>query len=128
MRIMHIMQAQIQHITTYNGIIGAVLRSRREQIGLEQSQIAQRLGLTQSSYSRIESGKTSLTLIQLADIAPKIGLNPQDFIAQVESIKLNMQHQGIDVSRDKDPILGKGVTNILIGAALLAVVTQMIRK
>lgn len=122
------MQAQIQHITTYNGIVGAVLRGRREQMGLEQAQIAQRLGLTQSSYSRIESGKTSLTLVQLSDMAPHFGLNPHSFIAQVERIKSDMERQGIVVSPDKEPGLGEGVTNILIGATLLAVVSQMLRK
>lgn len=122
------MQAQIQHITTYNGIVGAVLRQRREQMGLEQSQIAQKLGLTQSSYSRIESGKTSLTLVHLSDIAPHFGLSPQSLVAQVESIKLDMQRQGITVSPEKEPGLGDGVTNVLIGAALLTLVTQMLRN
>lgn len=122
------MQAQIQHITTYNGIVGAVLRQRREQMGLEQSQISQKLGLTQSSYSRIESGKTSLSLVQLSDIAPHVGLKPQGFIAQVENIKYDMERQGIAVSPEKEPGLGEGVTNLLIGATLLAVVTQMLRK
>ena len=122
------MQAQIHHITTYNGIVGAVLRQRREQMGLEQSQISERLDLTQSSYSRIESGKTSLTLVQLSDIAPHFGLSPHSFITQVESIKHNMERQGIKVSPKKEPVLGEGVTNILIGAALLTLVTQMLRK
>jgi len=122
------MQAQIHHITTYNGIVGAVLRQRREQMGLEQSQIAQRLGLTQSSYSRIESGKTSLTLLQLSDMAQHFGMNPHGFVAQVEHIKIDMQRQGIEVSPEKAPGLGEGVTNLLIGATLLAVVTQMMRN
>lgn len=122
------MQAQIQHVTTYNGIIGAVLRQRRDQMGLEQAQIAQRLGVTQSSYSRIESGKTSLTLVQLSDIAPHFGLSPHGFIARVESLKYDMERQGIKVSPEKELGLGEGVTNILIGAALLTLVTQMLRK
>jgi len=122
------MQAQIQHVTTYNGIIGAVLRGHREQLGLEQAQIAQRLGLTQSSYSRIENGKTSLTLVQLSNMAPTFKLTPNSFIAQVENIKLNMERQGIAVTPEKESGLGEGITNILIGAALLAIVTQMMRK
>jgi len=115
-------------MTTYNGIVGAVLRRRREQIGLDQAELAKRLGFTQSSYSRIESGKTSLTLMQLNDIAPHLSLDSESFIRQVESIKLNLARQGVNVSRKKEPGLGEGVTNLLIGATLLAIVTQMMRN
>ena len=122
------MQAKIHHVTTYNNIVGAVLRGRREEIGLEQADLANRLQLTQSSYSRIENGKTSLTLIQLNNIAPHLRLTPQTFMAQVESVKSNMERQGIEVSPNKSASIGEGITNLLLGAALLTLVTQMIRK
>jgi len=122
------MQEQIHNVTTYNGIIGALLRRRREQLGLEQGTISQKIGLTQSSYSRIESGKTSLTLAQLSAISPHYSVRPADFIDQVEQVKMNMKRQGIDVVEEPTTKVASGVTNILIGAALLAVVAQLIKK
>ena len=122
------MQATIHHITTYNNIVGAVLRSRREQLGLEQAEMAKKVGLTQPSYSRIESGKTSLTLLQLNEFAPHFKLTAPNFIAHVEKIKTDMVRQGINVSPKKAPNIGEGVTNLLIGGALLAIVAQMMKK
>ena len=49
-------------------------------------------------------------------------------IAQVERIKPYMERQGIIVTPEKEPEFGEGVTNILIGVKLLAVVTRMLRK
>ena len=122
------MQEQIHNVTTYNGIIGALLRRRREQLGLEQGTISQKIGLTQSSYSRIESGKTSLTLAQLSAISPHYSVRPADFIDQAEQVKMNMKRQGIDVVEEPTTKVASGVTNILIGAALLAVVAQLVKK
>lgn len=122
------MQAQILHSTTYNGIVGAVLRGRREFLKLEQADMAAQLGLTQSSYSRMENGKTSLTLVQLSGIAPILKFSSSEFLKHVEKIRSDMERQGISVSPEKEPIISEGITNILLGTALLAVVTQMMRR
>ena len=90
--------------------------------------MAKKVDLTQPSYSRIESGKTSLTLVQLNDFAPYFKLTPLSFISHVENIKNDMVRQGINVSPKKVPNMGEGVTNLLIGAALLAIVTQMMKR
>ncbi len=46
------------------------LREMREDLGLTQTQIAKKIGITQRNYSYIETGRTMLTediLISLAD-------------------------------------------------------------
>jgi len=122
------MQGPIHNVTTYNSIIGALLRRNREQIGLEQGAISQKIGLTQPSYSRIESGKTSLTLAQLSAIAPHFNVRPADFIDQVEQMKISMKRQGIEVLDGQSTGAAAGVTNIIIGAALVAVVAQLLKN
>lgn len=49
--------------------ITAYIRSIRLMQGLTQSDMADRLNMTQNGYSKIESGKTRLSLIILFQIA-----------------------------------------------------------
>ena len=118
----------MQNSTTYTAIIGAALRKARERGDREQSEIAASLGLTQSSYSRIESGQTSITMVQLSRICQVLDIRPEMFVGEVERVKLGLIHQGVTVHTDKQSAIGDGVTNVLLGAALLAVITQLIRN
>ena len=42
--------------TTYQAIVGEVIAQRRKYLGLNQVQLAQDLGMSQSAWSRVEKG------------------------------------------------------------------------
>ena len=50
------------------------LKQVREQAGLTQIQLAERIGCDQSVISRIESGQRALTLDRLKSIAKALGV------------------------------------------------------
>lgn len=52
----------------------AVLRQARHEAGLNQEQLAERLGVRQEWISRYEVGERRLDVVELADIARAIGI------------------------------------------------------
>ncbi len=52
----------------------------REQAGLKQSEVAERLGRHQPFVSNVEAGQRRLDLIELLDLAEALGFDPRDLI------------------------------------------------
>ena len=62
-------------------LIGLRLRQLREALGLDQAGVAQRLGCSQSAYSRAETGRRAITVWELTRLArilkaPLLGFIP----------------------------------------------------
>ena len=49
----------------HNDVILALLRDRREALGIRQADLAHRLGQTQAMVSRVETGERRLDIIEL---------------------------------------------------------------
>ena len=65
--------------------IGAKIRQRREQLGLSQQELAQRLGMTQARISEIESGaRPHVNLINLRNLARTLGVSADYLIGTWE--------------------------------------------
>ncbi len=59
-----------------NIVVGAVLRQLRQESGLTQVQVAERLGRTQSMVSKVEAGERALPLVETWAYAAAIGADP----------------------------------------------------
>lgn len=57
-----------------NREIGQVLKDRRRLLGITQSEIAKRTGITQPIVSRIERGYANFTIEQLIKYSNAVGL------------------------------------------------------
>lgn len=55
--------------------IGKNIRRIREKMGISQAELAARCNYEKSNMSRIESGKTNLTLGTLLNIAQSLGIS-----------------------------------------------------
>ena len=62
----------------------ALLRKFREEKGLRQSELALRLGRTQSFVSKYESGELNLDLLELRAVCQAMGLSLSNFIKRLE--------------------------------------------
>jgi transcriptional regulator with XRE-family HTH domain len=93
-----------------------VVQNQRKFLNLQQGDIAQQLGLSQSAYSRIESGDTAVSVTQLRQIAALIGTNAQRVLDQADMIALQLHSQGVPISHEKKDNSGA----ILIGLGILA--------
>ncbi|GAA4638657.1 hypothetical protein GCM10023196_097270 [Actinoallomurus vinaceus] len=54
--------------------LGRVVRTRREQLGMTQGQLAERAGLTQPAVARFEAGGTMPTIPMLERLAEALGM------------------------------------------------------
>ncbi|WP_268817696.1 helix-turn-helix domain-containing protein, partial [Vibrio anguillarum] len=52
-------------MVSYSSILGVVVANKRKELGVEQSVLAENMGLSQASYSRLESGKSTFSVDQM---------------------------------------------------------------
>lgn len=62
--------------------VGARLRSLRRAAGLTQSDLAQRLGTTQSAVARLEAGRQRLSLATVQRTAIELGCDVELVISE----------------------------------------------
>ncbi len=61
-----------------------LLRQVRNEAGLTQTDIAERLGQPQSFVSKYESGERRLDILELRSVCTTIGISLADFIKRLE--------------------------------------------
>jgi len=105
--------------TTYGAVVGRILANRREYLGLEQMDIAKKLGISQPSWSRIERGETALTLEALARVAMALGMTSTQILDEAESAKTGLDEMGIEVLLER-PRKGEDMAIAILGGAMLA--------
>ncbi len=66
-------------------VVLRLFRAAREQVGLTQVELAERLGQTQSFVSKIERGDRRLDIIQLRTILTHFGLTLAQFVERLEA-------------------------------------------
>jgi transcriptional regulator with XRE-family HTH domain len=111
---------------TYPAIVGGVLTQLRNQKSFRQDELAQAMGITQATLSRIEKGQSGITVEHLRRAADKLNITPSVILTYADQTELNMSMQGISVTatRDDDNL---NKTLVLIGAAaLLAIIAAAI--
>lgn len=119
------MIVQALHRTTYNAVLGRLLIGYRNQLNLDQKQMSDALGMSQSAWSRIETGETSVTVSQLGRISRLLNVTPQSIIEEVERARTKLQSAGVEVMLDK-PKKEDTVMALLAGAALGVILVKVL--
>lgn len=115
----------LQVASSYPAVVGAVLARRREALGLDQRDLAQALSrdTAVSTWSRIESGKTALTVEQLALAAMVLKAAPSEILAEADSKMLELADRGVTTAWTRDGLsLLANAALPIAGASLLGVV------
>ena len=116
-------------MTTYPAIIGSLIAQARTEAGLLQEELAKRVGVPQSTLSRIERGSAHLTVNQLRKIAPALGRQPSQIVELAEQAELLLQVNGAEVKEVIEPdALKRGVVIFLSGVALMALIAFLVAK
>jgi transcriptional regulator with XRE-family HTH domain len=63
-----------------NELVGSNLKKVRRDNGWSQDYVARELGMSQNNYSRIENGKSQITLSQLKDISKVMAVDLKELI------------------------------------------------
>lgn len=103
-------------VVTYPALVGKTLAQQREARGIKQGDLAIALGMSQSAYSRLESGESVLNLSQLRNVAAQLGLQPAYVLKLADQYEGQLRQQGVDVLSEKQD----NSAAIAIGLGLLA--------
>ena len=63
-----------------------LLRDTREKLGLTQTELAERLGQTQSFVSKVERSERRIDVVELRAFCIAIGISFPDFIQRIERV------------------------------------------
>lgn len=72
-------------LASFSSVMGVVIANKRKGLGIEQSDLADALGLTQASYSRLESGKSTFSVDQMFGCAKAMQVSVSEIINAVEN-------------------------------------------
>lgn len=60
--------------------VGSVLRRHRKTLGLTQDQVAEKIGVSQNFYARIEAGASGMSLETLMSVCTVLLITPNDLL------------------------------------------------
>jgi transcriptional regulator with XRE-family HTH domain len=100
----------------YPAVVGQILARHRELRGEKQGEVAARVGLSQSAYSRLEKGDSVMNLAQLHKLCEELELTPGDVLQQADAMERQLRAQGVQVLHEKPD----DAAAILVGLGLLA--------
>jgi transcriptional regulator with XRE-family HTH domain len=69
-------EAAVNKAVAFCASVRAELRQRRNELKLDQSQVGQKLNLSQSAVSKIENGRGDIGLLTVYEYAEAVGLRP----------------------------------------------------
>lgn len=101
---------------TYGAVLGKVIEYRRRQLERTQAPFAAALGMTQSGYSRIEKGQTSLSVLQLQVIASLLDCLSAELLSDADRYASLLRERGAEIVADKKEGSPAG---LLIAAGIL---------
>lgn len=117
----------IRPATSYPEIVGAVLKHLRTVHGLGQGEMAQAVGVGQSTWSRIENGTIPITVEQMAFAARRLGVTPAQILGHADLAAQQFNAQGVEVTPQRAGPTGmeQGLA-FLKGAAILALLAALL--
>lgn len=113
--------------TTYRSIVGQVIVNIRKKLGFDQASLANAVGVTQSTWSRIERGESPLTIDQLIKASVHLRIKSSVILSEAEQAMTNLKKQGVIVRLDHTPekkstngiaMIGAAALGALVGAAI----------
>ena len=121
--------------TTYQTELGRLIAMKRRQRQMDQEELAHHVGVSSSTWSRIEAGLSALSIDQLAKAGEKLGTPVGELTSEADDlVRALLRQEDVEVhsSRDQTSSTASGVgapTGLFLrGETLTATVAAMMRK
>ena len=121
MKIKSIPPHTVHPAMSYGVLVGQVINRHRTARRIDQVQIADALGITQSAYSRIEKGQSGASIAQLRTICGQFGYAPNTILHEADELALQLARQGVEI-KDKQEITP---AQVLVGLGILTALFAM---
>lgn len=126
-----------EKITSYSSVLGVVVSNKRQEKGIDQAVLAECMGLSQASYSRLESGKATFSVDQMFECAKALGISVEVLLSLVVNTVDNLKSSGdVDVQaqfrkntrKGKSTDFDSAVGGFVAGAALIGLLVALSGK
>lgn len=114
--------------TSYPAVVGGILVKLRTQQGVRQGELAQAVGVTQATWSRIENGSSALTIEQVGLAAAKLGMLPCQVLELADKAVKQLQQHGVRVEPTRSAATIDSGTALIGAAALGALIAAVFLK
>ncbi|WP_038246508.1 helix-turn-helix domain-containing protein [Ghiorsea bivora] len=111
---------------TFRAMLGNCLKNIRQLKHIEQAYIASHVGISQSTWSKIERGESSISVSQLVQAARLFNIQPSDILLNVETLIRELESQGVHIEYEKVVNSNSTATSFVGGAALGALITAVL--
>ncbi len=88
--------------TTYQAVLGRLIVEKRKEKQIDQGEMARHVGVSRSTWSRIEAGASALSMDQLVKAAGKLGMPLGELMLQADEVVRELRRQGVEVFDSKD--------------------------
>ena len=117
--------------TTYQAVLGRLIAQKRKERNLDQEEMARRVGVSRSTWSRIEAGSSTLSLDQLAKAAGALGITMGELMLETDEIVRVLRQQDVEVHDSRDQVRsarpgGAAAVAFLGGAVLGGIIAAML--
>ena len=119
--------------TTYQAILGRLIARKRQERGMDQEEMARCVGISRSTWSRIEAGTSALSIDQLAKAASALDVSLGDLMLEVDDLVRELRKQNVEVHESRDQARaasaksgGAAAVAFLGGAVLGSIIATML--
>ena len=118
--------------TTYQTVLGRLIAHKRKENQIDQNEMARRVGINRSTWSRIEAGSSSLNIDQLAKAASALGVSLGALMQEVDGIVRALREQNVEVHDSRDQarvasVVGGVSVAFLAGGVLAGIIGTIMR-
>ncbi len=85
------------NVTTEQAIVGAVIAKLREARGMTQKDVVEKMETSESAWSRVEKGDTSLSVVEFNRLTKILGISSDEILKLVDESKVALIAKGVDV-------------------------------
>lgn len=88
--------------TTYQAVLGSWIAQKRKEKGMDQENLARRVGVSRATWSRIETGSSALNMDQLAKAASALDIPPNELLREVDEFVSDLREENVEVHDSRD--------------------------
>lgn len=120
------MATTLQPSTKYRAILGKVLETQRNALKKNQQEFATEINASQSAWSRVETGQSSLSVEEFVVVCQALKLRPEEALQRVHRSIDYLQKRGVRVvmrpGKDDEDDSAAWLGAAALGALLVAII------
>jgi transcriptional regulator with XRE-family HTH domain len=67
-------------IDAHTASLGTIIAARRQEIGMLQQELADKVGMSRTSIANVETGRQQIVLTKIRPFAEALGMKLEDFV------------------------------------------------